>query len=384
VRKYFIARYDSTHATTRDTHYMKILLILLCLFTSLAARADAYQQVLISEYGGPEVLQVVQQPALPEPAAGEVRIRVLTASASFTDVMVRKGLYPGVQLEPPFPPGYDMVGVVDKLGPGVDAFSVGQRVADLTVAGAYSEYMVIPQQRLVALRHGINDEEAVVLILSYTTAYQMMHRIAQAKPGQRILIHGASGAVGTALAQLGSMSGLSMYGTASTAKQDYVRSLGVIPIDYKTEDFVQRIQQLTNGQGVDVVFDAVGVDNFKRSYQTLNADGRLVTYGFYTATLHSDSMFDTGLEFLQWSWLKLWWSWFPEANKQVGFYSIQDYRADHPEHFNADLDALFGLLAEKNIAPVIYKTLPLPEAAKAHRMIESGEVIGKIVLRVSN
>ncbi len=348
------------------------------------AAAESYRQVVIIEFGGPEVLQWVEQASLPEPGAGQVRVRVLTSSASFTDIMVRKGLYPGVQTEPPFAPGYDVVGTVDKVGEGVEHFSVGQRVADLTVAGAYTEYIVLPAEKLVPLRHGVNDEEAVVLILSYTTAYQMLHRISQVKPGQRVLIHGASGAVGTALAQLGKISGLTMYGTASTAKQDYVRELGVIPIDYKTEDFVQRILELTEGEGVDVVFDAISVDNFERSYEVLNADGRLVTYGFYNASLRGESMLDTGLEFLQWSWLQLWWGWFPDGNKQVGFYSIQDYREAHPDHFKADLGALFELLAEKNVAPTIYKTLPLKQAAEAHRMIEGGEVVGKIVLRVSD
>jgi NADPH:quinone reductase-like Zn-dependent oxidoreductase len=367
---------------------MRITLLLLALFTSLqlasvSAHADSWHEIVISEFGGPEVLQKVEHSQAPEPAPGEVRVKVLTASASFTDIMVRKGLYPGVQLEPPFPPGYDMIGVVDKLGIGVEDFVVGQRVADLTVSGAYSEYMVLPAERLVALRHGVDDEAAVVLILSYTTAYQMMHRYAQVKPGQSILIHGASGAMGTALAQLGKMSGLTMYGTASTSKQDYVRELGVIPIDYKTEDFVQRIAELTDGDGVDVIFDAISVDNFQRSYQALNDSGHLVTYGFYSASLHGDSMFDTALEFIHWSWLQLWWGWFPEGEKQVEFYSIQDYREANPQYFKDDLDALFEMLAEGNVEPTIYRTLPLEQAAEAHRMIEGGEVRGKIVLRVS-
>ena len=362
---------------------MRICAFFSALLLSTWVAAESFHEVVITEFGGPEVLQMVERAALPEPGPGQVRVKVLTASASFTDIMVRKGLYPGVQTEPPFPPGYDMVGVVDKLGTDVDTFTVGQRVADLTVSGAYSEYMVLAAETLVPLRHGVDDEEAVVLILSYTTAYQMMHRIAQLKPGQRVLIHGASGAVGTALAQLGRISGLTMYGTASTGKQAYVEELGVIPIDYKTEDFVHRIRQLTNGEGVDVVFDAVGVDNFQRSYEVLNADGQLVTYGFYNASLYGEGMLDTVLEFLHWSWLQLWWGWFPDGNKQVGFYSIQDYRQAHPDYFKADLEALFGLLAEKNIRPVIYKTLPLEQAAEAHRMIEGGEVVGKIVLRVS-
>ena len=187
--------------------------------------------------------------------------------------MVRKGVYPGVKQKPPFPPGYDLVGVIDKLGDGVNNLEVGQRVADLTLWRAYSEYAVLPADNVVALPAGLDEEQTVALILSYTTAYQMLHRVAKVTPGQSILIHGASGAVGTALAQLSRVAGLTMYGTASTAKQDYVRQLGVIPIDYKTENFVERVGKATEHQGVDVVFDAVSVANFERSYQSLTRTG---------------------------------------------------------------------------------------------------------------
>jgi NADPH:quinone reductase-like Zn-dependent oxidoreductase len=354
------------------------IIILLC----PAALAD-YRQVVISEFGGVDRLQVITQPGLPEPGPGQVRVRVLTASASFTDVMVRKGLYPGVTEEPPFPPGYDLVAVVDKIGSGVSALKRGQMVADLTVWGAYTEYAVLPAGNLVPVPEGIDAVEAAALILSYTTAYQMLYRVAEVKAGQSILIHGASGAVGTALAQLGKVSGLTMYGTASASKQDYVRSLGVTPIDYREEDFVSRIEAETGGAGVDVVFDAVGVDNFQRSYNALKPGGQLVAYGFYLATRDGDSMLATGLEFLRWKWQQLLWRWFPEQERRVGFYSIADLRQQQPEWFRQDLGSLFELLAEKNIQPRIWKTLPLTEAAQAHRAIENGEVRGKIVLRVS-
>jgi NADPH:quinone reductase-like Zn-dependent oxidoreductase len=358
-------------------------LIAIIILSCPAARAD-YRQVVISEFGGADKLQVTTQPGLPEPGPGQVRVRVLTASASFTDVMVRKGLYPGVTEEPPFPPGYDLVGVVDKIGDGVSTLKPGQRVADLTVWGAYTEYAVLPAENLVPVPEGIDAVDAVALILSYTTAYQMLYRVAEVKAGQSILIHGASGAVGTALAQLGKVSGLTMYGTASGDKQDYVRSLGVTPIDYRKEDFVSRVNRETDGAGVDVVFDAVGVDNFKRSYSALKPGGQLVAYGFYLVTRDEDSMLATAIEFLRWSWQQLLWRWFPEQERRVGFYSIAEHRQQQPDWFRQDLGSLFELLAEQNIQPQIWKTLPLSEAAQAHRAIENGEVRGKIVLRVSD
>lgn len=348
--------------------------------------AGSYQNIVIGEFGGPEVLQLVSESELPEPGAGEVRLRVLTASASFTDVMVRKGQYGEAPSEPPLVPGYDLVGVIDKLGPKVSEFELGQRVAALTVWGGYTEYAIQPTTHLVPVPNGLDDEAAVALILSYTTAYQMLHRVAHVSAGQTVLIHGASGAVGTALAQLGKVAGLKMLGTASGPKQDYVRSMGVIPIDYKAEDFVSRTQELTGGAGVDAAFDAISLDNFKRSYQTLGPSGELVLYGLYTATLTGEvgSMSSIIVEFLGMKWQQLLWDWFPDDNKSTGFYSITDMRTEHPQWFREDLSALFQLANTGQITPNIWKTLPLAEAAAAHRYIEARAVKGKIVLRISN
>jgi NADPH2:quinone reductase len=358
---------------------MRLLTGFLLILFSLTANADTYRQILMSENGGPEVLELVESAPLPEPGPGEVRVRVLSASASFTDIMLREGLYP-VDADLPYPPGYDLVGVVDKLGAGVSGLAVGDRVADLTVWGAYTEYALRPANSLVPVPAGIGSNEAVMMVLSYMTAYQMLHRIAEVEAGQTVLIHGASGAVGTALAQLGRLAGLTMYGTASTAKQDYVADMGVAPIDYKTEDFVVRINEATGGAGVDVVFDAIGVDNFERSYETLKPGGLLVEYGLYLASLGKVGMIG---EFIGWSWQRLIWSFLPEDEKRYTFYSIADLREEQPDWFTEDLSALFTLLGDGKIRPRIWKVMPLEQAAEAHRLIEAGQVRGKIVLQVS-
>jgi NADPH:quinone reductase-like Zn-dependent oxidoreductase len=361
---------------------MRLALAFFVVITSIHSHADSFRQVVISEHGDADVLQLVETSPLPQPGPGEVRLRVLTASASFTDIMVRRGIYGGIEAELPYPPGYDLIGVVDAVGEGVSEFQPGQRVADLTIWGAYTEYAIRPADGLVPLPERIDSEEAVVLVLAYITAYQMLYRVADVQPQQRVLIHGASGAVGTALAQLGRVSGLTMYGTASTAKQDYVASLGVVPIDYKTEDFVARVLEETDGEGVDVVFDAVGLDNFKRSYSLLKPRGLLVEYGLYLASLNSSGL-ELIMEFIGWQWQQLLWSWFPEEERRSTFYSIADMRTAEPAWFREDLTSLFELLAEGNIQPRIWKTLPLEQAAQAHRLIESGQVEGKIVLRIS-
>jgi NADPH:quinone reductase-like Zn-dependent oxidoreductase len=363
---------------------MRTTLIFWLLLFSAALAAQPWQQVVITEHGGPEVLALVEVPILPEPGPGQVRLRVLTASASFTDIMVRDGNYGGIDAELPYPPGYDLVGVIDKLGDGVDGFKVGQRVGDLTVWGGYSEYALRPVANLVPLPEGIGDEEAVALILSYTTAYQMMHRVARLEAGQSILIHGASGAVGTALAQLGRVSGLRMFGTASAAKHDYVSAMGVTPIDYRAEDFVERVMTETGGEGVDVVFDAISLENFKRSWTVLKPGGELVIYGLYQASLAAaEEPMGMVMQFIGYQWNQFLWNWFDDQDRHAGFYSITDMRNEHPDWFRNDLASLFELLAEGNISPEIWKVMPLGDAAQAQRDIAAGRVSGKIVLRVS-
>ena len=223
-----------------------------------------YKRVVITEFGGPEVLKLVEEAALPEPGQGEVRVKIVVTSAAFTDTMIRKGMYPDVKENPPFSPGYDLVGVVDKLGENATRLEVGQRVAALTVIGAYSEYICLPEGVLTPVPEGVDAAEAVSLVLSYVTAYQMLHRAAKVNKGQRILIHGAGGAVGTAMLQLGKLLELEMYGTASKSKHELVAGLGATPIDYKSEDFVERILSKT-GDGVDAAFDPIGGENFKRT-----------------------------------------------------------------------------------------------------------------------
>lgn len=349
------------------------------------ANAEGYQQVVIEEYGPPDVMHLVNHANLPEPGIGEVRIKVLAAGVSFTDTMVRKGVYVGVDAEFPFSPGYDLVGIIDKLGPEVTELKVGQRVADLTVYGAYTEYAIRPAKALVPVPDSIEPVKAVSLVLSYTSAYQMLHRIGKIEQGQTVLIHGASGAVGMALAQIGKVSGLKMFGTASTSKQAFVADMGVTPIDYKTENFVEKVMAATENKGVDVVFDAVSIDNFQRSYATLKPGGKLITYGFYSKSLDSEAgdSFQMVKEFLKWKWLQLRWNWFPVENRSAEFYSITDLRTSHPDWYKEDLMNLFQLLANEEIEPNIWKVMPLAEAVQAHKLLEGGKVRGKIVLKIA-
>ena len=210
-----------------------------------------YKRILVTHYGGPDELRLVEEEC-PEPKKGEVRVKVLTAGVSLPDVMMREGIHPETP-RLPFTPGWDLVGVVDRLGDGVSGIQIGQIVAALPIFGAYAEYVCLPQGNVVPVSPELDAAEAVSLVLNYITAYQMLHRSAKVKKGQRVLIHGAAGGVGTALLQLGRLAGLEMYGTCTSRDAAAVSDMGCTPIDYEHQDFVKEIHRLT-GDGVDAVF----------------------------------------------------------------------------------------------------------------------------------
>jgi NADPH:quinone reductase-like Zn-dependent oxidoreductase len=189
-------------------------------------------RVIIPARGGPEVLKLIDED-LPQPRSGEVRLRVLATGVAFADVLMRYGMYP--RTPPlPFSPGYDVVGVIDKLGDADAGFNVGEQVAALTVTGGYALYLCVPASELTRVPPGVDPAEAVSLVLNYVIAHQLIHRIAELKPGQSVLIHGAGGDVGTAGLELGKLAALKMFGTASRGKHDLVTALAASLSTIKT------------------------------------------------------------------------------------------------------------------------------------------------------
>lgn len=336
-------------------------------------------RVIISAYGGPEVLKLIDED-LPEPRPGEVRLRVLATGVAFADVLMRYGMYPHMP-ELPFSPGYDVVGVIDELGTGVTNFVLGEGVAALTMTGGYSQYLCVPATELVRVPEHLDPAEAVSLILNYTTAHQLIHRIAGVEPEQSVLIHGAAGGVGTALLELGQLAGLKMYGTASRGKHDLVTALGGIPIDYKTDDFVARILQMTRREGVDAVFDAVGGRNWWRSYKTLRpagkgSGGKLIGYGMSSVIDRGKASKLRGAA----SFALIGLLGALPDGKTARWYSVTSEKKKHPAWFPEDLAHLLELLAGKKIHPCVAERLPLCEAQRANELIEHAGVSGKIVL----
>jgi NADPH:quinone reductase-like Zn-dependent oxidoreductase len=327
-------------------------------------------RVVITGLGGPEVLKWVEE-YLPTPRAGEVRVRILAAGVAFADVLMRRGLYPGTP-KFPFAPGYDIVGEVDALGDGVSHFKIGQRVAALTMIGGYSGYTVVPASRLVPVPNGLDPAEAVSLVLNYVTAYQMLHRVAKLREGQRVLIHAAAGGVGTAALQLGELAGFEMFGTASKPKHALVASLGATPIDYRSENFVARLRELAPG-GVDAVLDPIGGKNWWASYGCLRKGGALVCYGSQAAL--SDGKLAAGFGFATLGLVKI----LPDG-KRASWYNVKSLSDTSPEMFREDLTRLFDLLCQQKIRPVIAGRFPLREAARANELLEKAQVSGKLVL----
>jgi NADPH:quinone reductase-like Zn-dependent oxidoreductase len=332
-----------------------------------------YHRVVVTRHGGPEVLQVVEED-LPEPRAGEVRVKILAAGVSAFDLMFRRsGRLPGTP-RVPFTLGEDVVGVVDKLGEGVSTLEPGQRVAggtwSLGVGGGYAEFICLPASELVPVPPGPDAAEAVCVVVNYLTAHMAMHRTANVQSGERILVHGAAGGVGTALLELGKLAGLEMYGTASRYNHEIVSALGAAPIDYRSEDFVERIRGLT-GDGVDAVFDPVGgARQLWRSYRALRKGGRLVWFG--VAATKRKGLRVIPLTLLTVSLLKL----IPDGKQAPLAPDLGKDKAWYRE----TLAELLDLLAAGRIKPVVAERIPLAEAARAHELLERGGYAGKVVL----
>jgi NADPH:quinone reductase len=330
--------------------------------------------VQVRRFGGPDGLAVADAP-LPTAGRGEVRVRVLASSVVYTDVVIRRHLYAQtMNLRPPFVLGYDVVGEIDQLGEDVSGFQPGDRVADMTVVGSNAAYRTLRARDLTRVPAGVDAAEAATLILSWTTAYQLLHRAARVQRGQHVLVQGAAGAVGQALLTLGKMAGLELWGTARGEHAALVRELGATPIDYQREDFTRVLPG-----GFDVVFDGIGEDDYRRSFAALKRGGLLCVYG-YTARVQAQRR---PLTMLMWAARVYLWrqllSWLP-GGKRLRVYSINLMRARHPAWFREDLERLFALLATGAIRPHVAERISFDEVAEAHRRLEAGGLEGKLVL----
>lgn len=333
----------------------------------------------------------------PLPGPGEARVRVLAAGVSFTDAQLRAGTYLGVP-KPPFTPGYELVGGVEELGPGCSRLREGDRVAALTAYGAYAERVCVPEAEVVEVPEDLDPAEVVGLVLTYMTAYQLLHRMAKVKSGETVLVHGAAGRVGTAVLELGAVAGLRLYGTASARDRAAVERLGAVAIDYQSEDFLARVRELT-GDGVDVVLDGLGGAVSLRSFRALRPGGRLVVFGHYSTLAGGRKSWRGWVEWYATTAGVALWSLL-SPRRQVFAYRIQRLRDSrqllpvagrrparlvgggprHPEWFREDFRVLLELLRRGEIHPVVAERLPLTDARRAHELLEQSASVGKLVL----
>ncbi|HTJ72926.1 MAG TPA: medium chain dehydrogenase/reductase family protein [Actinospica sp.] len=325
----------------------------------------------------PEGLELRHGP-VPGPAAGQVVVRMEATGVSFAEQQMRRGRYYD---QPPFPfvPGYDVVGVVQAVGEGVDRGLLGTRVAALTKVGGWASHVLLEAADLVEVPERLGAADAETAVVNGITAWQMLHRKARVRSGQTILVHGANGGVGSMLVQLAHVAGVRVIGTASVRHHDELRARGVTPIDYRTEDIAERVREIAPG-GVDAVFDHVGGRSVIDSWHMLAPGGTLVSYG------SASTRDDEGSK--QWPVLKILgrvtlWNSLPNR-RHAYFFNVWAGRSLSKARFRArlraDLTQVFLAMRDGRITSAVGAELPLAKVVEAMRLAESGTVSGKVVL----
>lgn len=315
----------------------------------------------------------------PAPGRGEVRIRVHAAGLNFAEVMARQGLYPDAPT-PPMVLGYECAGEVDAVGEGVDGFAPGNRVAAMARFGAHADVLCVPVEQVFRIPDAMPFEQAAALPVNYLTAYHMLFEVARLRAGDHVLVHMAAGGVGTAVLQLcRTVDGVVTYGTASSHKHDYVRSHGCDhPIDYHRVDYAEEVRRLTGGRGVHMVLDPLGGRDWRKGYALLRPTGTLVAFGFGNMNAGHKRRIGhvlrqlTGVPF--YTPMKLM-----SDNRAVAGVNM-GHLWEELELIRRQVEALISLYGARRIEPHVEATIPFERAADAHRLLEEGRNLGKVVL----
>jgi NADPH2:quinone reductase len=317
--------------------------------------------IRVHQYGGPEVLRYEDVPT-PQPGAGEARVKIEAIGLNYVDIYQRTGLYPSTL---PTILGREAAGIVDAVGPNVAEVRVGDRVAYAMEPGAYAEYAIVPPWKLVPLPAKIDSRSAAATMLQGMTAHYLVHSTYTLKQGETALVHAAAGGVGLLLIQLAKRRGARVFGTVSTEeKARLAREAGADEVIlYSRADFSAEIKRLTNGAGVHVVYDSVGQTTFEKSLDCLRPRGYLALFGQSSGPVPP---FDLG---------KL----AAKGSLFVTRPTLLHYMRDRGELLERAGD-LFNWIAAKELKLRIDRTLPLAEAAEAHRQLEGRRTAGKVVL----
>jgi synaptic vesicle membrane protein VAT-1 len=340
--------------------------------------------MVVKKYGPPEVLEVRDVPD-PQPKPGEVVIRVKAVGVNFADLLQRMGIYPGTP-KPPFVPGFEVSGVVEKIAEGGKAgdgepLHIGDAVAGFTPFNAYAEWAVAPAARVYRLPAGMGFDDGAAIPVNYLTAYHSMFAMGNLQPGDRILIHGAAGGVGIAAVQLAKARGLEIYGTAGPTKQEYLRKIGVDhAIDYEKSNFVDVVHKFAP-DGIEMVMDAIGGKSFADSSECLGPTGRLVVYGFSVAAGPDGKK--NAMRALRALWQTPRFNPLKLMQRNISVIGVNLGRMPSRSGLlRGELDEIFKMYAAGKVKPVIGKTFPLADAAAAHKYIHARKNIGKVILTV--
>lgn len=303
----------------------------------------------------------------PMPGPSQVRVKTAAISVNFADIMLRKGIY----LEkPPFPatPGLECSGTIDAVGENIKGLKAGQRVI---VFGpkCYAEYVLAESAQVVPVPDGIDLDDAAALTVNYLTAYHMLHSMAGIQKRQTVLVYAAAGGVGTAVIQLAKPGGFTVIGLTSTnEKSDFAKDQGAdYVINYRREDVTARVKEITQGIGVELILNSVAGNTFSRDFEVLAPLGQIIWFGFAAGAPEK-----TLTDLLQ-----------SGFRKSVGIrtFVIYSIAQMHPGKMRQSYEVLFKYLKEGIVKPHIYERIPLEDASRAHRMLESGAVTGKLILK---
>jgi NADPH:quinone reductase-like Zn-dependent oxidoreductase len=338
--------------------------------------------VVLTGTGGPEVLQVQEQPD-PAVGPGEVRIAVKATGINFADTMARVGLYPDAP-KPPCVLGYEVAGTVDAIGEGVASFAVGDRVFAGTRFGGHAELVVVPEAQVLPLPERLSFEQGAAFPVNYGTAYAALIVMGSLREGDRVLIHAAGGGVGISATQIARNVGAEIFGTASPGKHEAIRAQGVDhPIDYRSLDFEAETMRLTDGEGVDLVIDALGPASFRKDYRLLRAGGRMVMYGLSEATREGKRDLSATLKGLASMPLATypWWKSLNAMNENKGVFGLNMLKWwDREGNLDRVTEPLMGDLEAGRLEPVVAEAFPFERAGEAHEFIAARRNVGKVVL----
>ncbi len=335
------------------------------------------KQIVITKYGNTDVLKL-QEKENPRPCSGEVLIAVKAIGINFADILARKGLYPDAP-KPPCVVGYEVSGIVERTGEDVDSSLVGSSVVALTRFNGYSDRVCVPENAILMMPDSLDFEKAVAIPVNYLTAYQLISVMGGLKKGESVLIHNAGGGVGLAGLDIARHIGATTYGTSSAGKHSFLTERGLKhPIDYRRQDFLSAIMDLTGGKGVELVIDPIGGANWRKSYKALRSTGRLGMYGISMVT---ESKMGRLFQFITLIVQTPWYHPLGLMNTNKSVFGVNlGHMWKEKNKTSRWMQEILKGVEDGWIRPHVGRTFPFEQAGEAHAYIEARKNIGKIVL----